>query len=127
MLGRHPTLWIAFINVVVMGAATLGFNWLDNDAAVLVVAAINALAAVANAISVRPIPVPVFTYAAASVIALLAHYGLNVTPDQLGGLNSVMVSVLGLMTYGNVSPVETAISQATSAQGRPEVQTVPEA
>jgi hypothetical protein len=35
--------------------------------------------------------------------------------------------VLGLITYGNVSPVDTAISKSTQAQASPEVQTVPEA
>lgn len=127
MLGRHPTLWIALINVLVMGGATLGFNWLDNDAAVLIVAAVNALSAVANAIAVRPIPVPVFTYAAASIVALLTHYGLSITSDQLAAVNSIMVAVLGLLTYGNVSPIDTAISKATDAQSAPEVQTVSEA
>lgn len=126
MLGRHPTLWIALLNTIVMGIATLGFRLLDGDQAVLIVAAINAIAAAANAYAVRPIQPALFTYAAGSIVAVFAAYGLNVTPEQLGALNSMVVAVLGFLTYGNVSPIDTAISKASVAQGAPEVQTVPE-
>jgi hypothetical protein len=127
MLGRHPTLWIALINTVVMGVATLGFRWLDGDQAVLVVGAVNGIAAAANAWAVRPIQPALFTYAVGTIIAVFAAYGLNVTPEQLAALNSLTVAVLGFLTYGNVSPVDTAISQSTTAQAATPVQTVPEA
>lgn len=127
MLGRHPTLWIAGLNALVMFAATIGLRWLDNDQAGLIVLAINALAAAATAWAVRPIQPAVFTYALTSLVSLVAAYGLNVTADQLATLNTVMISFLGLLTYGNVSPIDTLISQTTTAQGKPEVQTVPEA
>ena len=54
-LWREPTLWIAVINAAVILGATLGFNLLDNEQAGLIVAAINALFAAANAWAVRPI------------------------------------------------------------------------
>lgn len=127
MLGRHPTLWIAALNTIVMFAATLGFNLLDGDQAAAIVLVVNALAAAVNAFTVRPLPVPVFTYALSTLISAFALYGLNITGDQVAGLNSVLVAVLGLLTYGNVSPVDTALSKATTAQKAPEVQTVPEA
>lgn len=127
MLGRHPTLWIALINVVIMGAATLGLRWLDNDQAGLIVAAINAVAGAATAWATRPIQPAVFTYAVGSLVAVFVAYGMHVTPEQLAALNSIVVSVLAFLTYGNVSPVNTAISKTTTAQGKPEVQTVPEA
>jgi mevalonate kinase len=62
-----------------------------------------------------------------TIIAVFAAYGLNVTPEQLAALNSLTVAVLGFLTYGNVSPVDTAISQSTTAQAATPVQTVPEA
>jgi hypothetical protein len=127
MLGRHPTLWIALINTLIMGVATLGFRWLDGDQAVLVVAAVNAVSAAANAWAVRPIQPALFTYAAGAVVSVFAAYGLEVTGDQLGALNTIIVAVLGFLTYGNVSPVNTLISRASTAQTSPEVQTVPEA
>lgn len=127
ILGRHPTLWIGLINIVIMGLATLQFRFLDNDQAGLIVAAINAVAAAVTAWVVRPIQPAIYTYAVGSLIAVGAAYGLNVTPEQLGGLNSVVVGILALLTYGNVSPLDTAISSSTTAAGAPDVQTVPEA
>jgi hypothetical protein len=110
-----------------MFAATLGFNLLDGDQAAAIVLFVNAAAAAVNAFTVRPLPVPVFTYALSTLISAFALYGLNITGDQVAGLNSVLVAVLGLLTYGNVSPVTTVLSKATTAQAAPEVQTVPEA
>lgn len=127
MLGRHPTLWIAIINSVVMALATVGFGWLDGDQALLIVGGINALAAAANAWAVRPIQPALFTYAAGTLAAIAGAYGFEFTGDQLAAVNTVIVSILGFLTYGNVSPIDTAISKATTAQDAPEVQTVPEA
>lgn len=127
ILGRHPTLWIALINVVIMGAATLQFRLLDSDQAILIVGAINAAAAGVTAWVVRPIQPAIYTYAVGQVIAVFVAYGLNVTPEQLGAVNSIVVGVLGFLTYGNVSPVDTAITSSTTAAGAPDVQTVPEA
>lgn len=127
MLGRHPTLWIAVINAVVMMIATFPLGLLDGAQAAGVVVVINAASAAANAWAVRPLPVPVFTYLLTTVVSLAALFGVSITPEQLGTLNTTFVAVLGMLTYGNVSPVDTAISKATTAQTAPEVQTVPEA
>lgn len=127
ILGRHPTLWIGLINIVVMGLATLQFRFLDNDQAGLIVTAINAVAAAVTAWVVRPIQPAIYTYAVGSLIAVGAAYGLNVTAEQLGALNSIVVGVLAFLTYGNVSPLDTAVSSSTTAATAPDVQTVPEA
>lgn len=126
IFGREPTLWIAVINSVVMMGATLGLRWLDNEQAGLIVAGINAVFAAANAWAVRPISVPVFTYAATSLLSVGAAYGFSVTPEQLAGINSTLVVVLSLITRGQVSPQETAISSSSLAATKAEVQTVPE-
>lgn len=127
MLGRHPTLWIAIINSVVMMIATFPLGLLNGDQAAAIVVVVNALSAAANAWAVRPLPVPAFTYLLTTIVSLGALFGIDITPEQLGTLNTTMVAILGLLTYGNVSPVDTAISKSTSAQAAPEVQTVPEA
>lgn len=126
IFGREPTLWIAVVNAVVLGIATLGFNWLDNDQAGLIVLAINAVLAAVNAYAVRPISPAVFTYAVSAIVSVLVSYGLEITPDQLASLNAIMVVTLGLITRGQVSPQNTAVSTASEATTKPEVQTVPE-
>lgn len=127
ILGREPTLYIAVLNALVLGAATLGLRWLDNDQAGLIVAAVNAVMGAINAYFVRPISPAAFTYAASAIVAVMVSYGLAITPEQLIAFNSIMVMVLGLITRGQVSPQETKLFTAASeAAKKPEVQTVPE-
>ena len=121
ILGREPTLWISFVASLVLLLGTLGFNWLDGDQAVLIVAAINAIAGAINAYTVRPIAPAVFTYAVAALVAVFAAYGLEVTPEQLAMLNGVVIMGLGLITRGAVAPQETKISHASEALAKPEV------
>ena len=126
ILGREPTLWIAVLNAVVLGAATLGFRFLDNDQAGLIVAGINAVMGAINAYFVRPISPAAFTYAGSAIAAILISYGLQITPEQLASFNAIMVMTLGLITRGQVSPQETRLTAASAAEKKTEVQTVPE-
>jgi hypothetical protein len=126
IFGHEPTLVIAVLNAIVLGIATLGFRFLDNEQAGLIVAAINALFAAVNAYSVRPISPAVFTYAASAIVSVIVSYGFTITPEQLISINAIMVATLGLITRGQVSPQETAVSSLSEAAGKPEVQTVPE-
>lgn len=121
LFGREPTLWIAVLSSAIMLLATFGFGWLDNDQAGLIVVAINAVAAAVNAWTVRPISPAVFTYAASSIIAAAAAYGLEVTPEQLASLNSLLVVVLALLTRGQVAPQETAVSAPSTLERAPNV------
>ncbi|MBA2237549.1 MAG: hypothetical protein H0W24_02440 [Lysobacter sp.] len=121
LLGREPTLWIAFVASLVLLLGTLGFRWLDGDQAALVVVAINALAAGVTAYTVRPISPAVFTYATGAVVAVFAAYGLEVSPETLAMLNGLVIMGLGLLTRGQVAPQETAVSHSSSAALKPEV------
>jgi hypothetical protein len=124
IFGHEPTLVIAVLNAAVLGAATLGFRWLDNEQAGLIVAGINALFAAVNAYAVRPVSPAVFTYAASAIVSILISYGLTITPEQLVSINAIMVATLGLITRGQVTPQSTPVSSETEAAGKPEVQTV---
>ncbi len=121
ILGREPTLWIAFIASIILLFGTLGFRWLDGDQAALVVVAINAIAAGVNAYTVRPISPAVFTYAVGAIVAVFATYGLSVSPETLAMLNGLVVMGLGLLTRGQVAPQETAVSHASESALKPEV------
>jgi hypothetical protein len=70
-----------------------------------IVAVFNAGLAVAVALRVRPVGPAVFTGAVAAVVALVAAYGYDVTPQVVGGLNALVVAVLSLLTRGQVTPV----------------------
>ena len=113
ILGRNPTLWLAVLNAAVVLIGTVGFHWLSGQQAALAVVAINAVAAALNAWTVRPIAPAAFTYAVGAILALASSYGFNLSAETMGALNALVVASLGLLTYGNVSPVETRISRAT--------------
>ncbi len=121
ILGREPTLWIAFIASIILLLGTLGLRWLDGDQAALVVVAVNGIAAAINAYTVRPISPAVFTYAVGAVVAVFASYNLSVSPETLGMLNGLVIMGLGLLTRGQVVPQETAISRSSESALKPEV------
>ncbi len=114
LLGREPTLWISVISSLILLVGTYGFGWLNPDQATFIVVAVNAVAAAINAITVRPISPTTFTYAVGSIIAVATSYGLNFTPEQIVAVNATIVPFLALLSRGQVSPTETAITRETT-------------
>jgi len=110
LLGRDPTLWIGAISSLVILVGTVGLDLLNGQQAVLIVVAINALAAAANAYTVRPIAPVAFTYAIGSLIAVAGAYGFNLTMEQVAAINAGVIPLLALLSRGQVSPEETVIT-----------------
>lgn len=127
ILGRSPTLVIGIVVALISFAGTLGFRLLSADQAGLWIAVVNAVAGAIVAYTVRPIAPAAFTYLIGSIVALGTAYGLSLTAEQVNGINGLVIPLLSLLTYGNVSPIDTAVSSKTVAAGAPDVQTVPEA
>jgi hypothetical protein len=115
ILGREPTLWIGVATSIVMVIGTLGLGFLNGEQAALVVVAINALAGALNAYTVRPVAPAVFTYAVGSIIAVAAAYGLNLPTETVASINALVIPMLALLTRGQVSPEDTAVSASTGA------------
>jgi hypothetical protein len=112
IFGREPTLYIAAISSIIVILGTFGFHYLTGQQAGLIVAAINAVALAVNAYLVRPVAPAAFTYAIGAIVALTASYGLNVSPETLATINLAVVPILALLTRGQVSPEETAVTSA---------------
>jgi hypothetical protein len=113
ILGREPTLWLALISSLLGIAGTVGLGFLDTFQATALVVAINAIFAAINAYAVRPISPVAFTYAVASVIAVLGAYGLNLPETTVAMVNATVIPFLALLSRGQVSPVETSVSTTT--------------
>jgi len=112
LFGREPTLWIAVISQLVILLGTFGFRLLSGEQAALIVVAINAIAAAANAWMVRPISPVAFTYALGSVLAVAGAYGLNLPIETVASLNALVVPILALLTRDQVAPQDTGLSRA---------------
>jgi hypothetical protein len=115
IFGREPTLWLAVINAAVVLGGTFGFKFLTGDQAALIVVVINAIAGAITAYAVRPIAPAAFTYLVASLVTLAAAYGLKVPPETVAGINTFLITSLALLTRGQVTPMDTAVSSSTGA------------
>src|SRR4051812_41181709 len=112
LFGREPTLWLSVIYAIVTVAGTFGLLHFSGNQAALTNAALAALFGAINAWAVRPISPVAFTYAIGALVALAASYGLNVPDTTLAAINGIVVPLLALLSRGQVSPEETAVSNA---------------
>lgn len=113
IFGREPTLWLAAASSLIIVVGTFGLKFISGDQAALLVVAINAIFGAINAYTVRPISPVAFTYALGSIIALVAAYGVNLPDTTVASLNAAVIPILALLSRGQVSPVETPVSEIT--------------
>lgn len=115
IFGREPTLVISVAVAAISLAGTLGFHVLSPVQAGLWILVVNGVAAIGMAFTVRPIQPGIYTYAIGTLVALAAGYGLNIGPEQVNGINLLVVPILALLTRNQVSPVETVITAKSNA------------
>jgi hypothetical protein len=115
IFGREPTLWLAVIYAVLTVLGTGGVAHFTGQQAQLTNAAIAAVVGAVNAYAVRPISPVSFTYAIAALAQLGAAYGIAIPEETLTAINGLVVPALALLSRGQVSPVDTAITRKTTA------------
>lgn len=113
ILGRQPALLIAVITSVILLLSTFGFRWLSGEQAGLIIAAISAGSAAVTAFFVRPIAPSVFSAFVGALAAVAAAYGFELSAETVAATNSVVITLLAFITYGNVSPIETSVTEAS--------------
>jgi hypothetical protein len=104
LLGREPALLIGFLSAALSVLAALGLQGLGSGRVGLIVAAVNAVLGVAQAVYTRPIAPAAFTTLVAAAAALAAGYGYHASPELIGAINALVVAFLSLMTRQQVSP-----------------------
>lgn len=115
IFGREPTLWLAIIYALLTVLGTSGLAHFSGQQALLTNAAIAAVVGAINAYAVRPISPVSFTYAIAAIAQLTAAYGIAIPEATLTAINGLVVPALALLSRGQVSPAETAISRNTTS------------
>lgn len=115
-LRREPTLLIAVAASVLGLVVTFGFSWLTTEQAAVIVALLNAILGVVNALKVRPIAPAAFTYLVGAVATLAAAYGLELGQETVGAVNGVVLTVLALLARVQVTP--TAASAVSDIRSR---------
>lgn len=111
----EPTILIAFLAAVLGLIVAFNFTWLTAEEAALIVAVVNALLGVWNAVKVRPIAPAAFTYAVAAIAALLAGYGLHLSQQMVGAVDGVVLAGLALLTRAQVTPVPAVARPANNS------------
>lgn len=107
-ISREPTLWLAVLAGALNFAVTFGLDGLNAEQAAWINTAINAIVAAVAAARTRPVAPQAFTYALTSLAGLFAAYGLDFSQEMVGSANLLMLSILALLTRGQVSPKEDA-------------------
>ena len=105
IFGREPALWLAVIQAVLN--VFVGFQWeaLSATQASLWMAAINAVLGAVTAWMVAPVTPVLLTTAFSAVATLLAAYKLHLSQEMVASINLVIVTVVTLITRGQISPV----------------------
>lgn len=111
LFGREPALVIGVIVAIISLGGTLGFHFLSVDQAGLWIGVVDAVAAIGMVITVRPVQPGIYTYAIGAIVALAAGYGLSFGAEQVNAINALVVPILALLTRGQVSPIESAITK----------------
>ena len=107
---RHEPaqVWLGWVAGGLGLVATWGLPWLTVGQAALAVALINAVAMVIAAWKTKPRSPAILTGVVSAAVALLAGYGVHVSQDVIGVVNTILVGILSLHTRAQVSPVKKA-------------------
>jgi hypothetical protein len=108
IFGREPTLYIALITALISWGVGFGWEGLTAENAAWISAVINAVAAAAASFLTRPIAPQLFTYGMTTIFGLLASYGLSFSQEMVSSTQFVLLTLLALVTRGEVSPVDDA-------------------
>jgi hypothetical protein len=111
IFGREPALVVGAVNSLIMLAATLGYSFLTGEQAPLWVALVNGLSAAVLAVTTRPISAGVFSQLVAAIVALIGGYGISLSAEFVFALNGALVPILMFVTRGQVSPIESSVTQ----------------
>jgi hypothetical protein len=126
IFGREPSMAIAAINSLVMVVGTLGFGWFTGENSTALIILVNAASALLLAWTTRPLSLSLFTGLFTSALALMTTYGIDLPAEVVAAINAAMYPILAFLLRGQISPVETAVSNKSLVAAAAEVQTVPE-
>lgn len=104
IFGREPTLVLQAISALLAILVSVGIPGLSAEQAALIIAALSAVIGGVNAVLVRPIAPAAFTGLVAAAFSLFAGYGLDVSQGTVGAIQVAVVTVLALLTRGQVTP-----------------------
>lgn len=104
IFGREPALILQGIGALLSLAIALGLP-LTTEQAGLTVAVVSAVFGAVAAAMARPIAPQAFVAVVATVAALTASFGFELSPELIGALNATIIAALALASRQQVSPI----------------------
>jgi hypothetical protein len=101
---REPTTLIAVVQSALALLVTFQLDMLTAEQAAAITAVVSLLAAAVNAALVRPLAPAAFVQLLGGGAALLAAYGFNVSPETVGALQALVVTLVAMQVRGQVTP-----------------------
>lgn len=111
----QPAFVLAALNAAIMIVGTVGADWFNGEQAGLLVILINAVAAAITAFVTRPVAPSAFTALISAALAFAGAYGFNLSGETVAAINAAVYPFLAFLTWGNVSPIPTAVTDTTKA------------
>lgn len=105
VFGREPTVIVQTLAAILALGVAFKLPNLTTEQAGLIIAAVYAVLGAFNAFAVRPVAPAAFIGLVGAVAALTGAYGLHFSQAQVGSVSAALVSVIVLLTRGQVSPV----------------------
>lgn len=115
LFGRHPSMWLSTLGAILLAGPALGIPGLSGEQVAAINLAVAAVLAAVWAWQVRPIQPAIYTSAVAALAGFGAAYGLDLTSEQVGVAQGIVVQVLGLIAWGQVSPAGASRAVAAPA------------
>lgn len=110
IFGREPAYVFAAIVSLISLVGTFGFNLFTPENAAAAVIVVNSAAAILVAWTTRPIAPGLFSALLSAVISLGVTYGLELPQETVVALNGAIYPLLMFISRGQVSPIETAVT-----------------
>jgi len=104
VFGREPVVVLNALSAVLGLIVSLGVTSLSAETAGGIVAVVSAILGAIAAAMTRPIAPQAFTAVVATSAVLVGTFGYEVTQETVGAINLVVLSILTLLTRGQVTP-----------------------
>lgn len=92
IFGREPTLYVTLIGAVLSYLVMLGINGLSDLQAAAIMGVLTTIVGVLNGVLVRPFNPALFNGLIAALAGVVVAYGFNMTPDQVAGMQAIVVA-----------------------------------
>lgn len=118
VFGREPALWLALLTAL-LDCGVGAIPGLDQQASVLIIAAVTAAGGLVTAAAVHPFQPAALTGLFGALVALGSYYGLHLSDGRVAAINTLLLAATALILRGQVTPKGSPDAAALGWAGKP--------